>query len=442
MTSHLPTMTKLIARTQHGLLPDIVSAPEESLALLSRRWQGEAGELRISASARRLNPRAGLIYEQNLVYRAILVRILERAGLVVEVLQQRSDLAEALSGAPGCIFIDCDDPGQHGFALAESIREQEHTDEHALLIAVTSSTSREQKRARKAVGFDNYLAKPLRQEAVRALLARNSLGDCVGAVSSLAIEQRALLELSELLDHNAEAVEQLYRQFLATASESLSAMRRFLEDEGTHQLAAQAQLLRSASGQIGAVRMQEICVGIQVLASGGLLSGVEALVQELALAFEQVSRELFSPAFVMRVREQGSTLPGSAGAGASRVAQPPGRLLLAESDALTARFLTGALQSAGFSVTVVNSGRAALDAVELLDFQALLVGAGLVGIDGYSVLSQVKLIPGKARTPVLLISGSNQEHDMLRAFDLGADEFIVKPLNPLEVVCRVKRFLR
>jgi DNA-binding response OmpR family regulator len=413
-------------------------SPESALAMISNQWQS-----RSEVTPRPLNRKTAVAFEPNAVYRGILFRILQRAGLTVEFVQQSSEMQDAMDRLnPGCIFIDCDDPSQPGLALAQSIRFRGIDEERAVLIAVTGRTSREQRKARKLAGFDNYIAKPIRQEAVRALLARNSIGDGTTTAASLAIEQRTLSELAELLEYDANAIEQLYRQFLSTASDALSSMRRGLEDEDPHRIALQAQELRSASGQTGAVRMQDICVGIETLSQGGMLTGVEALIQDLSVAFEHVSRELFSPDFALRVREQEGLRYGAAGASQRRTALSPGKVLLAESDLLTSKFLAGALEGSGFTVVTTTSGRAAIEQATLQDFQVILLGTALPGIDGYGVLSQLRLMSNRVRTPVVLISSSGQEHEMLRAFDLGADEYVVKPLNPTEVVCRVRRFLR
>src|SRR4051794_33578334 len=148
-------------------------SPESALAMISNQWQS-----RPQVTPRPLNRKAAVAFEPNAVYRAILFRILQRAGLTVEFVQQSSEMQDAMDRLnPGCIFIDCDGASQPGLALAQSIRFRGIDEERAVLIAVTGRTSREQRKARKLAGFDNYIAKPIRQEAVRALLARNSIGD-------------------------------------------------------------------------------------------------------------------------------------------------------------------------------------------------------------------------------------------------------------------------
>jgi len=62
------------------------------------------------------------------------------------------------------------------------------------------------------------------------------------------------------------------------------------------------------------------------------------------------------------------------------------------------------------------------------------------GMDGYEVLSAIRAeqIPSQ----VMLLTARQQENDVLRGFQLGADDYLVKPFNPLELVARIKRLLR
>ena len=61
------------------------------------------------------------------------------------------------------------------------------------------------------------------------------------------------------------------------------------------------------------------------------------------------------------------------------------------------------------------------------------------GADGFGVLSEIKLREETKSTPVLMLTGRSQGHDIVRAFDLGASDYVTKPFNPLDLVARVKR---
>ncbi len=108
---------------------------------------------------------------------------------------------------------------------------------------------------------------------------------------------------------------------------------------------------------------------------------------------------------------------------------------------LIARFLSSSLTSAGFHVTHVRDGKAAVDAVHVKSFAAIILDINMPEMDGYQVLAEIRATVGES-TPVTIISSRHQEQDILRAFDLGVDDYLTKPFNPSEVVARVRRLVR
>ncbi len=120
----------------------------------------------------------------------------------------------------------------------------------------------------------------------------------------------------------------------------------------------------------------------------------------------------------------------------------PPEVLVAEDDALIGRFLVSNLEGAGFKITQVNDGDAALEAAGKKRYAAIILDINMPKTDGFGVLSQLRLNPELQRTPVLMLSARAQEHDIVKAFELGADDYVTKPFNPLELVTRVRRLTR
>jgi DNA-binding response OmpR family regulator len=117
-------------------------------------------------------------------------------------------------------------------------------------------------------------------------------------------------------------------------------------------------------------------------------------------------------------------------------------MLLAESDPLLAKFLLANLRSAGFEVEHAAEGERALALAHEHRYDAMIVQAALQGLDGYELMYRIRLDDRLQSTPVILISARRQEEDVLRAFNAGADDFVPQPLNPLEIVARVRALLR
>jgi len=117
------------------------------------------------------------------------------------------------------------------------------------------------------------------------------------------------------------------------------------------------------------------------------------------------------------------------------------RLLVAEDEALTARFLTSSLEAAGFLVTYAPNGADALDALARQRFDGALLDINMPEADGFAVLEHVRKDPLNRDMPVLMLSIRTQERDILKAFDLGADDYVLKPFSPPEVVLRLRKLV-
>jgi len=63
-------------------------------------------------------------------------------------------------------------------------------------------------------------------------------------------------------------------------------------------------------------------------------------------------------------------------------------------------------------------------------------------IDGFEVLSTLRNDPETAHIPIMMLTSVQQESDIVRGFGLGADDYVVKPFNPMELLARIKRLLR
>jgi CheY-like chemotaxis protein len=114
-------------------------------------------------------------------------------------------------------------------------------------------------------------------------------------------------------------------------------------------------------------------------------------------------------------------------------------VLLADDD-LTVRMVTRSLmQNAGIKCRMACDGTEALQAIRDCRPTAAILDVNMPGMDGYEVLAAVRneMLP----TRIILLTARQQESDITRGFTLGADDYVVKPFNPPELLARVKRFL-
>lgn len=115
------------------------------------------------------------------------------------------------------------------------------------------------------------------------------------------------------------------------------------------------------------------------------------------------------------------------------------RILVVEDDLKTAELVKLYLERAGYAVTVAYDGVVALEKVRQEQFDLVVLDIMLPGMDGLSVCRQVRL---ESDVPVIMLTARVAESDRLQGFDSGADDYVVKPFSPRELVARVQAILR
>ena len=116
------------------------------------------------------------------------------------------------------------------------------------------------------------------------------------------------------------------------------------------------------------------------------------------------------------------------------------RVLIAEDDPHIAEGLRQVLEAEGYRVTVASDGRAALDAVDVVDPEIVLLDIMMPALNGYDVCRELRR---RNRTmPILFISAKSEEIDRVLGLELGADDFIMKPFGIKEVIARIRAVSR
>ena len=115
------------------------------------------------------------------------------------------------------------------------------------------------------------------------------------------------------------------------------------------------------------------------------------------------------------------------------------RILIADDESDIRSVLRLYMEDAGFEVVEAADGQEALDALAAQQVDLCLLDIMMPVLDGYHVLKRIR---ETSDLPVIVISAKGQDPEKILGLNLGADDYMVKPFNPLEAVARVNATLR
>jgi DNA-binding response OmpR family regulator len=116
------------------------------------------------------------------------------------------------------------------------------------------------------------------------------------------------------------------------------------------------------------------------------------------------------------------------------------RILIVEDDTLMASAMRRSLSDAGFAVDHLPDAEFAEAALREEHFDLVLVDLGLPGKDGFSLVRRLRRDGG--RVPILIVTARDELDDRIRALDLGADDYLIKPFALRELVARSRALIR
>ncbi len=114
-------------------------------------------------------------------------------------------------------------------------------------------------------------------------------------------------------------------------------------------------------------------------------------------------------------------------------------ILVADDEEQIRELLRLYLEKDGYQVLEAADGRSALSILEKEEIDMALLDIMMPGMDGYHVLKKLR---ESSNMPVMILSAKNQDADKILGLDLGADDYLAKPFNPMEAVARINSNIR
>ena len=117
-------------------------------------------------------------------------------------------------------------------------------------------------------------------------------------------------------------------------------------------------------------------------------------------------------------------------------------VVVIEADPLLQEFLTSLLERENFRVRIAATGAQIDAALALPDLRAVILESSLPGINGLSILAQLRADRRYDETPIVVTSVASRDDSVVKAFEVGADDFLIKPYLPNDLLARLRRSMR
>lgn len=115
-------------------------------------------------------------------------------------------------------------------------------------------------------------------------------------------------------------------------------------------------------------------------------------------------------------------------------------VLIVDDDQSIQTMLYKVLRSNGLDAEIAGSGEAALKLAGEKEYDLILLDINMQGIDGFQVIQQLR--SKEIQTPIIIVSGRQEDYDTLYGLDIGADDYVTKPFNPVVLGAKVKALIR
>ncbi len=115
------------------------------------------------------------------------------------------------------------------------------------------------------------------------------------------------------------------------------------------------------------------------------------------------------------------------------------KILICDDDDDVVRLIKTYCELDGFNVTTASNGAEAIDLNSSNDFDLILIDVMMPQVDGFTAVAKIR---ESSDVAIIMLTAKSEEYDKLHGFNLGIDDFIVKPFSPIEVMARIKAIIK
>jgi two-component system, cell cycle response regulator len=118
------------------------------------------------------------------------------------------------------------------------------------------------------------------------------------------------------------------------------------------------------------------------------------------------------------------------------------RILVVDDNKLNVKLLTGWLEHESYAVSTAADGSDALAKIAAERPDIVLLDVMMAGLDGFETCRRIKADPATAHIPVVIVTALDDVGDLVRGFEAGADDYLIRPINGLALLARVRSHLQ
>jgi CheY-like chemotaxis protein len=244
------------------------------------------------------HPRRILVVEDNPVNQRVALRLLERFGYRPDVAANGAEAVDAVSRLPyDLVFMDVQMPVMDGIEATQVIRTLQPAERTPRIVAMTADVMNDDRERCLRAGMDDFVAKPIRAEALLAVLVNGEAGaDDDGTASDDGagpiLDQAAVASLLETFGNDGAALDEIIDTYVESAPEMIQSMLVAARDGNGEAVGFAAHTLKSSSAIVGAARIARVCALLEQQSRGHILDGALDRVLQIEAMYGPVSEAL------------------------------------------------------------------------------------------------------------------------------------------------------
>ncbi|HJV85900.1 MAG TPA: response regulator [Noviherbaspirillum sp.] len=234
-----------------------------------------------------------LLAEDNPVNQQIALRMLETLGCVTDTAEDGQQAVDKLRATDyDLVLMDCEMPGMDGYQATRMIRASQGSSKRTPVVALTASSSQDEREKCIACGMDDFLSKPIRPQQVKGTLAR-WLGQA--SVDAPRAQPSALLDeldaMHAAFGENFREITNLYRN---DSPPRIAALREACGCDDRARMGKIAHALGGSSASIGATRLSILCRELEMRAKSGTMDDAEQRIHAIETEYHRINSKLQS----------------------------------------------------------------------------------------------------------------------------------------------------